>query len=105
MLLWQLVLRLTAAETKNYCHHESTLFFHPLFRAVLDPLCRWPAPEAKSALKPFWLAVMGYDAPESEFEAWERFALGSSYAGKGANEALPALFFAIVYNPYFLLRK
>lgn len=107
MLLWQMALRFTADETKHYCAGDRSLPFHPYFRATLDGVCRWPAREAKSeeTLRGFWLAVMGADAPEEEYLAWREFALSSSVAEKPALEAVPELFFAIVYNPYFLLRQ
>lgn len=107
MLVWQLVLSLTAQEMSKYCSRSSTLPFHPAFAATLDPLCGWPSADAKSEknLENFWIAVMGYDAPETEFLAWRDFALRSSFSEKSASETLPALFFAIVYNPHFLLRK
>jgi hypothetical protein len=105
MLLWQMVLRLAAADVAAHCSGTGNLRTNAVFAAALAPLCRWPAPEAKRALRAFWLVVTGYEAPEEEFLAWERFALTSSYAAKPAAEALPVLFLAITYNPYFLLRQ
>lgn len=107
MLLWQLLLEAMGQELSLRCSHTGTLHLNPVFQAAIDPLCQWPAPSAKtdSALRGFWTAVMGYDAPEEEFLAWEQFALTSSYAGKPAAEAVPILFFLVAYNPYFLLRN
>lgn len=106
-LLWQLVLQLTANDVGRLCLGKGNLLVNPFFQATLDPLCRWPAPEAKNenSLRNFWLAVMGYDAPEEEFLAWQQFALTSSLADQPAAEAVPVLFFLITYNPHFLLRK
>ncbi len=107
MMLWQLLLQLTADDVGNYCRGAGRLPLHPFFKAILDPICRWPAAEAKTDgnLRNFWLSVMGYDAPEEEFLAWERFALTSRLSEKPAVEAVSQLFFLITYNPHFLLRK
>jgi hypothetical protein len=73
---------------------------------VLRRLCTWPAAEAKSdaGLLDFWLAVMGYNAPESEYAAWRDF-FRSAYADRPAAETVSAMTFAITMNPYFLLHK
>jgi hypothetical protein len=107
MLLWQMFLQLTGQELAAHCAHQGKLRLNPVFEATLAPLCTWPADTAKTdaALRGFWTGVMGYDAPEEEFLAWEKFALSSSYAAKPANEALPILFFLVTYNPHFLLKE
>ncbi len=106
MLLWQLLLQLAGQDIAARCQGKGHLRVNPVFQAALTPLCKWPAPEAKAdeALRAFWVSVMGYDAPEEEFLAWEQFALTSTYAAKPAAETLPILFFLLAYNPHFLLR-
>jgi hypothetical protein len=108
MLVWQMMLQLVAQDVASNCRSDgSLLLLNPYFQAALDPLCHWPAAEAKTDanLRGFWTAVMGYDAPESEFLAWEKFAQTSSVASQPAGQALPVLFFLIAYNPFFLLRQ
>jgi hypothetical protein len=74
------------------------------FAATLKKVCTWPAPEAASdaVLTGFWLGVMGYDAPRSEYIAWRDF-FRARYADKPGPETVEAMTFAIMMNPYFLL--
>src|SRR6185437_16949201 len=98
MLLWQMLLQLTTSDIASHCKKEEKLPYSAFFQSVIDPLCDWPSPAAKTEdhLRNFWLALMGYDAPEEEFLAWEKFATTSSLAEKPASDALPALFFLVV---------
>ncbi|MGZ3652126.1 MAG: hypothetical protein ACXVB9_19835 [Bdellovibrionota bacterium] len=106
MLLWQLLLQLTGKDVADRCRGQG-IRVNPIFQAALDPICKWPSPEAQSdsSLRGFWTSVMGYDAPEEEFLAWKQFALSSSFANRPASEAVPAFFFLITINPHFLLRE
>jgi len=105
MMIWHATLSRFAAAVGESCARPR-LAFHPRFLATLKKLCAWPAAEAKSeaALEEFWLAVMGYNAPESEYRAWREFFL-AAYAGKPASETVAAMTLAITMNPHFLLHK
>jgi len=76
------------------------------FAGHLVPLCSWPAPFAKSeyVLQNFWLAVEGYDAPETEYLAWRDFFL-ANYTKVAPDQTVVAMIKAMLLNPYFLLRK
>lgn len=76
------------------------------FARSLAKACAWPRAEAKEqgAMLELWLALMGYNAPESEFAAWRAFLL-ARYGDRPAGEALEAMGFTILMNPYFLLDR
>lgn len=107
MLLWNVSLQGVADEIALNCSFNSFPPLNNKFKAALQKVCLWPEESAKSnsVLQEYWLAVMGYDAPIEEFEAWRDFFLTSSFAKKSAQETISPLTFAILYNPHFLLRK
>lgn len=107
MLLWYMVLNSFAFEVQKNCNNTFTLPLSTAFRQTLNQICQWPqaTAQSESAMQAFWLAIMGYDAPEEEFQAWREFFLNSSYASKPAHETVSAMVLAMVYNPHFLLRK
>jgi hypothetical protein len=76
------------------------------FYDTLETLCAWPSAKAKgdTALTAFWLGLMGYDAPEKEFQVWRDF-FRHTYAKKKAAETIEAMTLAIMLNPYFLLEQ
>lgn len=106
MLLWYLGLDGISRKIGQNCL-QRTLAWEPSFQGKLLALCEWPSAQAKSetVMQSYWLALMGYDAPESEYQAWREFFLQSSYANKPADEAVAAMSLAILYNPHFLLNK
>jgi hypothetical protein len=82
------------------------LEFHAKFAQTLKDLCSWPAAGAKAdaLLMDYWLAIMGYNAPEPEYVAWRDHFL-ASYKDRPAAETITAMTLAITMNPYFLLHK
>ncbi|MEA2906009.1 MAG: hypothetical protein QOC56_542 [Alphaproteobacteria bacterium] len=106
MVIWRVVLSGFAQSVAGSCQ-SPRLNFHPRFLATLKTLCSWPAAEAKAdaVLQDFWLSVMGFNAPESEYLAWRDFFLRSSYGHRPAAEAIDAMTLAITMNPYFLLHR
>lgn len=105
MVIWHATLSRFAAAMGESCA-KPRLAFHPRFRATLQKVCAWPAPDAKTdaALQDFWLALMGYGAPETEYAAWRDF-FRAAYAGKPAAETVAAMTLAITMNPHFLLHQ
>jgi hypothetical protein len=105
MVIWHATLSRFAAAMGESCA-KPRLAFHPRFQATLRKMCGWPAAEAKSetALQEFWLALMGYGAPEAEYAAWRDF-FRAAYAGKPAAETVAAMTLAITMNPHFLLHQ
>ena len=81
--------------------------FNDSFADTLERICGWPRKAAKSeaAMMQFWLALMGYEAPKEEYQAWRDFFTTSSYRDKPAAEAIAAMTLAITMNPYFLVQK
>lgn len=82
------------------------LLFNETFFDTLEALCTWPSEEAKSedVMMAFWLAMMGYDAPKTEYEIWRDFIRGT-YGQKKSDEAIQVMTLAIMLNPYFLLQR
>lgn len=105
MVVWHATLSRFSAEIGNSCQGPR-LALHPRFLATLDRVCAWPAASAQSdaVLQEFWLSLMGYNAPESEFAAWRDF-FRARYAGRTATQTVAAMTLAITMNPHFLLHK
>jgi len=105
MVIWHATLSRFAAAMGESCA-TPRMEFHPRFGATLQKVCAWPAPKAQSeaTLTAFWLALMGYGAPEAEYVAWRDF-FRAAYAGKPAAETVAAMTLAIAMNPHFLLHK
>ena len=106
MMIWRVAFSRFAKSVAVSCKAPQ-LDFHERFLATLEALCAWPAETAKSdaALREFWFAVMGYNAPEAEYLAWRDFFLTSSYRGRPASETIDAMTLAITMNPFFLLHR
>jgi len=105
MVLWHVTLSRFAAAIGDSCA-APRIALNAEFRATLARLCAWPAAEAKRepAMLAFWLALMGYNAPESEYVAWRDF-FRREYAGRPASETIAAMTLAITMNPHFLLHR
>ena len=107
MLLWNHLFFGISRDIGNSCFADTGMEWNPGFRKALDGICQWPAPVAQDpkVMEEFWLALMSYDAPKDEFEAWRDFFLNSSFKNRPAQETVPAMVVAALYNPHFLLRK
>lgn len=105
MVIWRVTLSRFAGAMGDSCA-SPRFTFNPRFLAVLRKVCAWPAAEAKAdaVLLEFWLALMGYNAPEAEYAAWRDFFRGA-YADRPAADTVSAMTLAITMNPYFLLHK
>ena len=110
MVLWQMVLSLFSQDLAKSCDAPTPADALPLnsaFSARLMPLCSWPTPAAKTPenLQAFWLAVMGYAAPQAEFAAWRDYflAVDSPYANAAPKDVVGAMLLAMFLNPNFLL--
>ncbi len=106
MLIWYTLMSGFAQSVGESCIRPQ-LEFNRSFLAALNRLCAWPKPAAVTdrIMLDFWLAVMGFNAPESEFLAWRDFFLNSSYRNKPAKDAVTAMTLAIALNPHFLLDR
>ena len=113
MILWHVALTGLSDQIGANCYSADALAYHSAdaltynetFAAALKVICNWPAPTAKTddALMNFWLVLMSFDAPMSEFAAWKDFFLTSAYKDAKAQEAVAAMVLAMLNNPYFLL--
>lgn len=94
------------AQTMGASCAAPQLVFHQRFLETLRAVCAWPADSAKSeaTMSAFWLAVMGYNAPESEYRAWRDFFL-ASYGDRPADETIAAMTLSVTMNPHFLLHR
>ncbi len=106
MLIWYVTLSAFADDMGESCASPQ-MNFNREFIATLNKICDWPKPKAASedVMLEFWFAVMGYNAPETEFIEWRDFFLKSSYKGKTAKETVSAMTLAITMNPHFLLSR
>ena len=105
MVLLRLALSRFAKSLAGSCASPQ-LILNETFIATLEAVCAWPAKNAKSetVLQGFWLAMMGYNAPRSEYQVWRDFVL-RTYEGKPAQDAIEGMTLAIMLNPYFLLQQ
>lgn len=106
MLLWHVTLSGFSKSMGQSCARDR-FGFHPQFKQVLSRVCEWPKADAQSdaAMVDFFLSVMGYNAPESEYVLWRDFFRQSGYKSKPAAEVVEAMTLAITMNPYFQLTK
>ncbi len=104
-LVWYTSLSSLADDLAANCGPAPKIVSNAEFAKALSAICQWPAATAKtdSAMLGFWIALMGYDAPESEYDAWKSFFLTSSYQNRPAPETVKAMTQAILLNPYFLI--
>ena len=110
MTLWHVGMMALAKDVSLLPSGGGTLkeaMLRPAFLEALKAVSAWPdesARDEKTLLK-FWLAVMSYDAPESEFIAWRDFFKSSELSGADRAAAVEGMMSTILLNPYFLLRK
>lgn len=106
MLLWYLGFSDFSEVLAGNCAAR-TYSMNDSFAAALARICQWPGADAKSedAMLDYWIALMGYDAPEEEYEAWRDFFRASSYGTQPADKTVKAMSLAIFLNPYFLLQN
>ncbi len=106
MLLWHLLLSGLARDLAKVCAGDASLPLSAEFTARLSPLCAWPQESAMTdaALLDFWLGLMAYDAPLTEFYEWKRFVTSGAMSGFRGAEAVEWLSLSILNNPHFLLR-
>jgi len=121
MLLWYIDLNMFAEDIALQCAppaHEEILLqddpkvfplkLNPDFMAVLQPLCAWPNDAAKTdaVLYAFWSAILGFDAPPEEFQAWKTYFLTDpEYTTASPAKLIAAMSLSAMFNPYFLLAE
>ena len=114
MLLWYIDLSLLAEDISKRCKSGALvqasgmpeLILTSSFQEILKPLCSWPEPQSRldQNLFAFWSALMGFDAPPQEFEAWKNYFMNTSdYLTMKPSTVISAMVFAALFNPYFLL--
>lgn len=114
ILLWQIALSNLAKDVAFSCRGSGApqslggrYPYNPPFAARLKPLCSWPSPEVKqeATLLNLWQAVMGFDAPKEEYDAWRDYFLNptSPFANASRDESIKAMFRSMLLSPYFLL--
>jgi hypothetical protein len=105
MVLLRLAFSRFAKSLASNCTSPELILNEP-FVDTLEALCSWPSAEAKSetVLQNFWLSMMGYNAPKSEYEIWRDF-VRRTYEQHKARDALEGMTLAVMLNPYFLLER
>ncbi|HEX4923203.1 MAG TPA: hypothetical protein VFV50_03925 [Bdellovibrionales bacterium] len=109
MALWHVGLMALAKDLARLCSSGSTIqaeALNPKFAAAFAAVCDWPAASARSdsSLLAFWVSVMSYDAPESEYTAWKDYFQAQEFSNAGGEKIIEGLLATIFLNPYFLLR-
>ena len=106
MLLWHVLLSGLSADVGKICTREPTLDFTPTFVNSVLPLCNWPNGIARgeAVLLNFWLTVMSYDAPLTEYGEWKAFLADPEASFQGA-EAVEWITLSVLNNRYLLLKQ
>lgn len=106
-MLWKAALSTFANDLSKVCHGYNQNKFNAETLETISHVCMWPNPSAKdeAVLEKYWMLHMGFQAPESEFEAWKTFALSSNFENMPATKVIEIWSTAILMNPHFLLRK
>jgi len=105
MVLFRLAFSRFAKSLAASCHSPQLILNEPFYE-TLEALCTWPSYEARTetVMMAFWLSMMGYDAPKSEYEVWRDF-VRRTYGQTDPEETIESMTLAIMLNPYFLLQK
>jgi len=106
-ILWYVALGGLARDFAKQCDTPpSDLPLSPEFKTVLMKFCTWPngAQLTDDQLYSFWNSLVGFDAPNDEFQAWRDFARSPEMVAMPAKAAIQSLGLAALFNPYFLLR-
>lgn len=118
-MLWDQLFKQFATDLAYLCRDDQNTLperasetlkrLRPEITATLKKACSWPQASAKNELylQEIWLAVMRYDAPESEFLAWKDYFLNanSGYTDATGREVLRAMIASILLNPFFLFEQ
>lgn len=106
MLLWHLLLSEFSNDVAKACKGNSELDLNDAFLARLKGLCESTTGlrASQDVLFDYWLALMGHDAPVSEFREWERFVSTAPMSDLRGAEAVEQATLSILNSSYFLLK-
>lgn len=111
MLIYYLVFQAYARDLSKACGSAGeggmVQMLQPAFRDTLRRICDWPGmgDKPEDTLFDLWVGLMSFDAPYDEFVIWKNFFLSGEFANQSANEVLSSMIFAVLMNPYFLLKQ
>jgi len=79
----------------------------PLVLQSVRNFCQWPSAKSrnKKNLGQLWDLFVNYDAPESEYVAWEKYMLMNELKAKSPEGIIEEAVVTMLLNPHFLLRK
>ena len=109
-MLWEIVMEGAATAIAEEGCSSRLGWLESHFRQVVKTICDWPAATAdhSETLREFWLALMRYDAPQAEMEAWVAqmsiLPVGSETTLTGV-PLVKDLTQSILMNPYFLFEQ
>ena len=74
---------------------------------AIESLCKWNDEDfdRELAMQKFWSILVNYDAPGSEFAAWQIYFTSDPFVDMPATDAIEAMTIGALYNPYFLLKR
>jgi hypothetical protein len=105
VLLWYLIFQGFSQDIGAYCVGSGTAMLQPEMANLIDSLCAWPeVTDVEVVLTDYWVRVMGFEAPLEEMARWQEFLMSEEAQKWSPSEAVGKMTFAIVFNPYFLLR-
>ena len=107
LMLWKIAMTGVSTAVSVTCLGANQDYFNEEFLASVSHLCDWPAAgaQADEVLLAYWISVMGYQAPESEYLAWRVFTKSDYMQKLKGSDAVYALTVPILMNPHFLVRK
>ncbi len=116
VMLWKLNLLKFGELLAGVCEHPSStsitvnrkeVKLHPRFAPILLEICEADEASLVSSAEDLWTGTMGWDAPESEVEAWRAFvdSEAETLLAMPASERVETLLMAIFFNPYYLLES
>jgi hypothetical protein len=102
-LIWHLMFYGLAEQAASLCHSQTSLGFNDHFRQSLAPFCEAEFSPTEEELSQFWLAVMSFDAPATEYFEWRDYWLANQDF-QGSTRIL-WMMISILEHPHFLLRQ
>ncbi len=108
-MLWQVIMNGASASLAQAACRTTGTELSAGFRPIATQICNWRTREDRNpaALEELWLAIVRYDLPEAEFQAFLSLVLqpDSPLATLHGEELLRELLLSVFSHPHFLLHQ